>query len=72
MAFNVLTDITVVRGRPFNSQGGARVILKTNKFVLIFSEKNKMIWIFSEKNKFVLIFSEKNKIICYLAHIYVC
>ena len=28
-----------------------RVILKKNKFVLIFSEKNKMIWIFSEKNK---------------------
>ena len=45
----------LIRGRPFNSQ----VILKKNKFVLIFSEKNKIILIFIEKNKMFLILVKK-------------
>ena len=48
-----------IRGRPFNSRGG-RVILKKNRFVLIFSEKNQMIWIFYLISRE----AEKNYLIC--------
>ena len=44
----------MLRGRPFNSQGGVGLFRKKINLFWFSVQKNKMIWIFSEKNNFLI------------------